>query len=463
MFLGEYHQAFKNSYFFSEFGYTEGYKQTSVAKRAGEKSHFFGKFVKNFIGKNNSDNTFSFSYQDTSNDKYLKLYQIQSNLVDYNTTNLESSIDFTHEKDDLFLGLNARVYESLKESYNDKYEFILPEITLDKNLFSNDYGNLNFQGNFEVHNFDTNKTSSFSTNDITWVSKNSLFDNGLNTQILGNLRNINYSAKNIDKYKDDTTSELFGSIGYLAKLDLEKTKNESKHFLTPKMFVRYAPGEMRKETAGRTMGVKNVFMINRMKNNKKNYETGLTATLGLDYKLQANEKKFDFSVAQVINNKENKNMDSETSMDEKLSDVIGEVSYNLNDNISLRYDFAIDQNYSELNYNDIGATMNFDNLKIKFNYLKEQKHFGENDYFNTNINYDLSSKTVLSFETKRDLITNSSQFYNLSYEYINDCLKAGLVYRREFYTDSELEAENSLMFKITLIPLGATELPELKR
>ena len=156
-------------------------------------------------------------------------------------------------------------------------------------------------------------------------------------------------------------------------------------------------------------------------------------------------------------------MDSETSMDEKLSDVIGEVSYNLNDNISLRYDFAIDQNYSELNYNDIGATMNFDNLKIKFNYLKEQKHFGENDYFNTNINYDLSSKTVLSFETKRDLITNSSQFYNLSYEYINDCLKAGLVYRREFYTDSELEAENSLMFKITLIPLGATELPELKR
>ena len=229
------------------------------------------------------------------------------------------------------------------------------------------------------------------------------------------------------------------------------------------MFVRYAPGEMRKETAGRTMGVKNVFMINRMKNNKKNYETGLTAALGLDYKLQANEKKFDFSVAQVINNKENKNMDSETSMDEKLSDVIGEVSYNLNDNISLRYDFAIDQNYSELNYNDIGATMNFDNLKIKFNYLKEQKHFGENDYFNTNINYDLSSKTVLSFETKRDLITNSSQFYNLSYEYINDCLKAGLVYRREFYTDSELEAENSLMFKITLIPLGATELPELKR
>ena len=40
---------------------------------------------------------------------------------------------------------------------------------------------------------------------------------------------------------------------------------------------------------------------------------------------------------------------------------------------------------------------------------------------------------------KRNLITNSAEFHNLSYEYLNDCLRAGLVYRREFYTDSEIE------------------------
>ena len=84
-------------------------------------------------------------------------------------------------------------------------------------------------------------------------------------------------------------------------------------------------------------------------------------------------------------------------------------------------------------------------------------------YISLNINYDLSSKTVLSFETKRDLITNSSQFYNLSYEYINDCLRAGLVYRREFYNDSELEPENSLMFKITLTPFGSIDSPTFSK
>ena len=49
-------------------------------------------------------------------------------------------------------------------------------------------------------------------------------------------------------------------------------------------------------------------------------------------------------------------------------------------------------------------------------------------------------------------MNNSSEFYNLSYEYVNDCLRAGLVYRREFYDESEVESENSLMFKITLTP-----------
>ena len=41
LFLGEYHQAFKNSNLLTDFGFTEGYKKTSNKKRAGDRSHFF--------------------------------------------------------------------------------------------------------------------------------------------------------------------------------------------------------------------------------------------------------------------------------------------------------------------------------------------------------------------------------------------------------------------------------------
>ena len=165
-FLGEYHQAFKNSYLLADFGYTEGYKKNTKTKKAGEKSHFFSKFIKNFSNES-SESTLSLSVQDVSNDKYLKLYKIKSNLVDYNNETLESSLNFTHEKEDTFFGLNASVYETLKSDYNDKYEYIFPEITLDKNLFSNSsFGNLDLQSNLKMHNYDTNKLTTFLVNDF---------------------------------------------------------------------------------------------------------------------------------------------------------------------------------------------------------------------------------------------------------------------------------------------------------
>jgi len=156
-------------------------------------------------------------------------------------------------------------------------------------------------------------------------------------------------------------------------------------------------------------------------------------------------------------------MSSESSLDEKLSDLVASSNYKLNDNVTLKYDLALDQNYSETNYNDLGLTLNYDNVKVDFNYLQEDKHIGNQEYFKTKINLAKNKNGLFSFETKRNLITNSAEFYNLSYEYINDCLRAGLVYRREFYNDSELEPENSLMFKITLTPFGKIDSPTFSK
>ena len=46
--MGEYRHAFKNSNLIFDFGFTEGYKNTSATKRAGDKSHFFQNLLKNF-------------------------------------------------------------------------------------------------------------------------------------------------------------------------------------------------------------------------------------------------------------------------------------------------------------------------------------------------------------------------------------------------------------------------------
>ena len=424
---------------------------------------FFSRYVKNFIGKDNSENSLDIKVQKVSNDKYLKLYKIKSNLVDYNEDTLENSLNFSRGGDDYFFGFDASIYETLKEDYNDKYEYIFPEITFDKNLFNDSkLGELNLQSNYKVHNYDTNKYSNFFVNDLNWTSKDIYFQNGLKGSFLSKIKNINYEAKNIDFYKESTTNELYGAIGYLTELDLQKNNRGANHLLTPKFLVRYSPGQMRKEQSGSRLTPINAFSLNRL-NSINNFETGLTGTIGFDYEYKSQQTKLDFSLAQIISEKENKKMSSKTSLDEKLSDLVGTSKYKINENIDLTYNFSVDQNLNEMNYNELGTIIDLNQIKIDFSYLQEDKHIGNQEYFKTRVDFMKNENGLLSFETKRNLIKDSSEFYNLSYEYINDCLRAGLVYRREFYNDSELEPENSLMFKITLTPFGEIDSPTFDR
>ena len=64
---------------------------------------------------------------------------------------MENFIDFSHYDDDNNLSLAFRTsnYRTLKDSYNDKYEYIFPDITLNKNLFSEKFGNADLQTNLK--------------------------------------------------------------------------------------------------------------------------------------------------------------------------------------------------------------------------------------------------------------------------------------------------------------------------
>ena len=43
-------------------------------------------------------------------------------------------------------------------------------------------------------------------------------------------------TKNVDLYKEETTSELFGALGYLTEIDLIKKIGSTSHLFKPKCF-----------------------------------------------------------------------------------------------------------------------------------------------------------------------------------------------------------------------------------
>ena len=314
----------------------------------------------------------------------------------------------------------------------------------------------------KVSNYDTNKHLKILTNDFDWNSKEFNFKDGLNSKFIGKIKNVNFETKNIDSFKEETTSEIHGALGYQTKLELIKEIGPNRQNLfTPKFLIRYSPGSMRQETGGTKLTPDRAFSIDRSEQNY-NLEKGLSATVGFDFEIKDEDKNFEFSIGQIISDKENTSMGSTTSLNDKLSDLVASSNLKIGNNLDLQYNFSLDQNYNDLNYNEIISTLNYDKLSFGVNYLQEKKHIGNREYLKTNLNYMTTNNQKISIQNKRNLIRDASEYYDLSYEYFNDCLRA-FSFRREFYNDSELEPENSLMFKITLVPFGNIDSPSFNQ
>ena len=102
--------------------------------------------------------------------------------------------------------------------------------------------------------------------------------------------------------------------------------------------------------------------------------------------------------------------------------------------------------------------MNFLNLN-NLDYLEEQNHIGDEHYVNTGVSLNINQNNKLSFETRKNFKTESTELYDINYQYSIDCLTAGLVFRREFYEDSDVQPKDSLMFTITFVPFGGANTP----
>ena len=49
------------------------------------------------------------------------------------------------------------------------------------------------------------------------------------------------------------------------------------------------------------------------------------------------------------------------------------------------------------------------------------------------------------------------EYYDLVYEYKNDCLTAGIKYRKTYYQDRDLKPGEDLMFTLTIYPITTIE------
>ena len=464
LFLNEYRQAFRNGFLTLDTSYTEGYKNTSSTKTDGSRNHIFADFNLNFNQDESYQSNLHLKIQRTSNDTYFKKHDINTALVDSENTNLENKIKYSFSNDDTSFDLAATVYEDLSvDKKSDKYEYILPNIMYGKTFFTEKFGTLNFTSNALYSKFDTNKNKTFLTNDIIWSPSSYITKKGFMNSFEGMIRNTNYEARKTKEYKNEgTVNELSTVLTYKSSLPLQKDGINYSNFFSPNFMLRYAPGHMR------NLSNNDVYLryINLYSMNKTSeIEDGLSAILGFDFKInekvsnESNKEKFSLSLGQVFNFDENKDMPSKSSLDQKMSDVVGEINYNFSKIGKIDYKFSIDHNLNELNYNEVSTELNFGKVQFNLDYLEQQNHIGLEHYVSSGVSLNFNDNNKLTFSTKKNFKTESTELYNLSYQYAIDCLTAGLAYRREFYQDADLEPKNTLMFTITFVPFTSVNTP----
>ena len=102
------------------------------------------------------------------------------------------------------------------------------------------------------------------------------------------------------------------------------------------------------------------------------------------------------------------------------------------------------------------SNVSINNIVTSFNFI-EEGDVGDKYVLQNSITYNYDDYNLITFKTRRNRKINLTEYYDLVYEYKNDCLTAGIKYNKTYYSDGDLKPSENLMFSITLFPLTTYE------
>ena len=373
---------------------------------------------------------------------------------------MESSVEFSAVKDDFYFDISGEIYEKMNVHNSDKYEFIYPNYSLSKlyNLENKFFDNYEIISSGNQKTFSTNIYEMSQVNDVLIKSNRFILKDGLESEFKTLIKNVNTKGRNSEKYKEQTQSEILSNFLYDVSFPLRKTEEKFTKFLTPKLSLRHSPNKTKNiQTLDRQLKIDNIFSLNRI-GADDDIEGGSSLTIGSDYLLKnLNDKEIlSFDIGTVFREKENKNLPNNSSLRNSQSDIVGGLSFSGIENWNINYNFSADNDLNTVNLHRIENTFRVNNFIHTFEFYEENNSLGDNSYYSNTISYEHNNNNLVSFRTRRNNKTNLTEFYNLIYEYKNDCLVASINYNKEYYSNSALEPNENLFFNITLIPLGTT-------
>ena len=456
LFQNEYRQVNKNSKHIIDFSLKE--------KDSSSKTHFFS----NSLTKLNMDmfdvSEIELNLENTSDDNYLKTHDITS-AINNNQSLLNSFFIFRGSSRNMDLETKIESYEDLTEDKSsDKYEYIFPSYRFSKRVTSN------FDGNYEIisrgnyKNYNTNIFEKVLINDLKFSSNPKITPSGFVNKFNLLLKNITSEGENSSNYKNKFSSENFGSIFYDTSYPLKREGKFFDSFFTAKGTLMYSPNANKDlKTLDRKIDMNNIFTQNRLSLDNA-VEGGQSLTVGGLYSLKdkGGNDLVKAGLATVLRDDEEINLPTKSTLNNKGSDFIGSLVFKPNENLKFDYNFSFDNDFESSNYNLFKADVSVNKFVTSFEFLQEDDEVGSESYLFNEMAYNFNDANSLKYRTRRNEKTDFTEFYNLIYEYKNDCLTASIQYNKDYYSDNELKPTEEIFLSISIVPLTTLRTPNVR-
>ena len=464
IFQSEYREENKNtSHIFDASLYNRD--NVNIFGDSNSKNHFFSNSTFNYDNKKFDSVNIELNIESVSNDTYLKTYKIDSPLIK-NDSSLNSFVNLELDGKETYLKASIESYEDLTKPKDQRYEFVYPNFSLSREInLDNSYnGNFIFDAQGYQKKYAKSSEDFVLINNLEYDSYDYVTKNGLKNNFNILIKNVNTNGTNSTEYKNESENKLLSSLILESSLPLKQKGLKFDSILKPKASIRFSPTETKNmSNSDRRINIDNIFSNNRIAENDS-IEGGQSLTLGTEYILTDKKNDNDyflFNIATVLRDKENLDLPKNSTLGQKTSDIIGSTNFKPNEYFDINYSFSIDNNFNTTNYDLIKTNLSLNNFVTSFEYLKEDGIIGNKSYLQNKTAYSFDETNSLSFSTRVNRTTNLTEFYNLMYQYKNDCLKAALEYRKEYYNDNDLQAEDLLLFTITIMPFGGVSGPNL--
>ncbi len=462
MLRNEYRQENKNSAFVADFNFLQNYKPR-LENNKKNISHFFSKYKLDLNLKDYDTSNLDISVQKVSNDTYLKVFD--TNLIDMalkpsGKSNLESSILFNLSNENFSFDSGFIAYENLNETKtSDRYQFTFPHYSYSKTPKEFLNGFLYFNSTGDNRLINTNNLKSKIVNDINYEKFDIITSNGFKNNFNAYFKNVNRMSENDAKYKSSAQIELATIFESKTSFPLMKVGTNNINYLIPKISFRLNPSDMNASNSGNNLSVDNVFSINRL-GLSDTYESGKSLTVGLDYKKEDIEdinKYFEIKLGSVFRDIEEDRISANSTINRKTSNLFGSINSNFSDFFKLEYDFAIDNDLNTFENNNIKSTFVFNKLTTEFQFTEINGEMGDTNILSNTTTFNFDDNNSLYFNTRRNRKISLTEYYDLIYEYKNDCLSAGIKYKKTYYSDRELTPKEDLLLTLTIFPITTYE------